>query len=311
VLTNPELGADTAAKAAAASARLEHLRGPGAKWSQVVGDRITDLSNDVTFRFRGTMRQITRDLEAQIEEMKTPKEWDELARSLQTLVADAVTDAFMAISAGDQATREAVVELLAEEAYGLPTIVVRDAPIDVRTLWSGKSIDPKASKSGRALSNTVTGLRGAQSGIVMFGMMAKFLPAGVGAILMTNPVTVGLGVGFGGMQLLDAHKRKIAQRRQAARTSVRQFVDDVQFEIGNAMTEALRTVQRGIRDEFTERVAELQRTYADAGRQAVEASKRTTEDARQRAGQVEAALAAIAGAAGPLRAALAAVGIDS
>ena len=34
---------------------------------------------------------------------------------------------------------------------------------------------------------------------------------------------------FGGMQLMDDRKRKVTQKRQAARTQVRQFIDDVQF----------------------------------------------------------------------------------
>ena len=54
---------------------------------------------------------------------------------------------------------------------------------------------------------------------------------------------------------MDAHKRKIAQRRQQARVNARQFSDDVQFEVGNAIGEVLRTVQRAIRDEFTDRIA--------------------------------------------------------
>ena len=37
----------------AAKQRLEHLRGPGARWSTIVGDRIADLSNNVMFEFRG------------------------------------------------------------------------------------------------------------------------------------------------------------------------------------------------------------------------------------------------------------------
>ena len=296
-LTGGGYGAETVARAEAAAARLEHLRGPGSRWSILVSDRLTDLTNDVTFQFRGAMRQITRDLETDIEELKTPKEWDELARRLQTEVAEAVTEAFVAIGAGEQATRAEVVELLAEEAGDLPKLAERELAFDVRTLWTAKNLDPKASKSGRALSNTVTGLRGAQSGIVMFGMMAKFLPMGVGAILMANPVTVGFGAAFGGMQLLDAHKRKIAQRRQTARVGVRQFADDVQFEVGNAMSEALRSVQRGIRDEFTERVTELQRTYAEVARTAGEAAHRDAEDSRRRAVEVEQSLAAVDAAA--------------
>ena len=45
----------------AAKQRLEHLRGPGARWSTLVSDRIADLSNNVMFDFRAGMRQISRD----------------------------------------------------------------------------------------------------------------------------------------------------------------------------------------------------------------------------------------------------------
>jgi hypothetical protein len=304
-LTNAEGIAATIARAEAAAAKVEHLRGPGSRWSILVSDRLTDLSNDVNYRFRGAMRQSTRALEGQIEELKTGKEWDALARQMQTQVAEAVTTTFVSIANGAQAIREEVVDLLAEEAGHLPPISARDVPLDVRTLWSVTDLDPKGSSSGRALNTTVTGLRGAQSGIVMFGMMARFLPAGVGAVLMMNPVMISFGAAFGGMQLLDAHKRKIAQRRQQARMGVRQFADDVQFEIGNAMAEALRGVQREIRDEFTERTGELQRTYADAARQATEAATRGAADAQRRATEVEAALAALTAATTAITTALA------
>jgi len=86
--------------------------------------------------------------------------------------------------------------------------------------------------------------------------------------MMSNPVTVGIGAVFAGMQLADAHKRKIAMRRQQARSNVRQFLDEVQFAIGNELSGLLRDVQRGIRDEFTERIAELGRTYSEAAQSA-------------------------------------------
>jgi hypothetical protein len=301
-LGDPERGAEMAAAASEAVRRLEHLRGPGARWSVLVGDRITDLTNDATFAFRGAMRHITRDLEARIERMKAASDWDDLARELQTEVADAVTAAFVAIANGAQSTREEVVELLAVDAASLEPLQARDVPIDVRSLWTGKRIESKDSKSKELLGNTLTGLRGAQSGIIMFGMMARFLPVGIGALLATNPVTIGLGLAFGGMQLKDAHKRKIGQFRQRARGHVRQFVDDVQFEIGNAMSEALRSEQRAIRDEFTERVTELLRTSADAARQADEASKRDRSDADQRSVAVSADLAELVAAQAALTA---------
>ena len=293
MLGDPVRRSEVADRAHEATAKLEHLRGPGARWSILVGDRITDLSNDVTFHFRGSLRQITRTLEDEIEELKTPKQWDELARRLQTDVAEAVTQAFQSIERGATDIEEAVIDLLAEDMGELPSVVGYRGDIDVRTLWSDKGIDPKGRRGGQALGSTLTGLRGAQSGIIMFGMMARFLPAGVGAVLMAAPVTLGLGAAFAGVQLLDAHKRKLAQRRQQARVNVRQFTDEVQFEISNAIGEVLRELQRSFRDGLSERVAELQRTYADTAKAAVEAAQRDDAETQARATQLRQHLAAI------------------
>ena len=68
----------------------------------------------------------------------------------------------------------------------------------------------------------------------------------------------------------------------------------MQFEVGNAISEALRGVQREIRDEFTVRTTELQRTYSDAAAQAPEAANRSAADAQARAVHVDAALAQVA-----------------
>ena len=264
-LADPARGAAVAAEAAAATERIEHLRGPAARWTIVVGDRVTDLSNDVTFRFRDAMRKVVREIEDDIEQLKTAKEWDDIGRDLQARVAAAVAAAFVGIETGAAAIRHAVLELLAEDIVEV-SIAGVGSPIDVTTLWSGKPLDAGGSKRGKVLSESMTGLRGAQSGIIMFGMMGQFLPAGIGLLLASNPVTLGFGAVFGGLQLVDSHKRKVAQRRQQARVNARQFSDDVQFEVGNAIGEVIRTVQRAIRDEFTDRIAELHRTYADTAR---------------------------------------------
>ena len=41
-------------------------------------------------------------------------------------------------------------------------------------------------------------------------------------------------------------------RRQTARTQVRQFLDDVQFEVDNQISAVVRDIQRELRDEFTD-----------------------------------------------------------
>ena len=137
----------------------------------------------------------------------------------------------------------------------------------------------------------------------MFGMLGRFLPTAAAGLMMSNPVTIGIGAVFGGMQLADAHKRKIAMRRQQARSNVRQFLDEVQFAIGNEISDALRDVQRGIRDEFTERIGELLRTYSEAAQQAQRTSQQHGDSARLRIIDLQQTLERMAVARSVLRAA--------
>ena len=127
----------------------------------------------------------------------------------------------------------------------------------------------------------------------MFGMLGHFLPAGAAALMLSNPVTLTIGAVFAGVQLNDAHKRRIAMRRQQARGNVRQFVDDVQFAVSNEIADVLRTVQREIRDEFTALITELIRTYSETARVAQRAGQQHGADAEQRIVVIRNALAKI------------------
>ncbi len=121
-LTDPAGREEITRRAKDAASRLEHLRGPGARWSLLVADRITDLSNEVSFEFRGALRAISRSTEEEIEQLKTQQDWDELGRRLQTEVAGAVTAAFQRLDRGAAEIEREVVELLAEDLGELPGI---------------------------------------------------------------------------------------------------------------------------------------------------------------------------------------------
>jgi len=292
VLESPEAAAETMAALETAKARLEHLRGPGARWSVLVGDRMTDLSSDAGHRFRGAMRKLSQTMDERIEALKTPADWDEIGRTLQADTSEAVANVFADLERGAQTLRRDVVELLSEDSLELGAAAGMRAPVDVTALWRGSSIAEKAS-AGNVLGQALTGLRGAQSGILLFGMMGSFLPAAIGAVVLTAPVTLGLGAAFAGGQLLTANKRKIEQRRQRAKAAVRQFLDDVQFEVNNQLAEVVRDLQRSIRDEFTERVTELLRTYTETAQRAQADGQRDQGLRAQRLTEVRAALAGL------------------
>ncbi len=55
LLADPEQASAGLAALEEAKARLDFLRGPGAKWSVLVGDRVADLSTEVNFKFRARL----------------------------------------------------------------------------------------------------------------------------------------------------------------------------------------------------------------------------------------------------------------
>jgi hypothetical protein len=292
VLSDPSALGELMQRLTDSKARLDHLRGPGAKWSQVVGDRIGDMSSQINHDFRGGMRGITRALDERIETLSNAKEWDDLARDLQTMVAEVVTQTFLAIEQAHADIRQEVVDILAEERLELPALTQSARSFDVTELWESKPLDGRdETASGRLFRSSLSAVRGGYSGMGMFSALGRYLPAAGGAVLMTNPVTLGAGALFGGLQILDERKRRVATRRQAARTQMRQFVDDVQFEVGDEITAAIREMQRTLRDEFTDRLGELQQTYADTMQQAQQDAQRNQQETQARLQEIQTHLA--------------------
>ena len=287
VLGDPEAARRATASFEAATQRLEHLRGPGARWSVVVSDRIADLANTVNFEFRGAMRAVSRNMDELIEGLQSGEAWDDMVRDLQTDVADDVTTAFLQLERGRVDTRSEVIALLGEEDLGVDGSS-GPAAFDLEGLWPDKHLDGSATQGKkRAVEVSLTGVRGAQGGLMMFGMLGQFLPKAAGVLLATNPVLLGIGAVFGAMSLADDRKRKVAARRQAARGQVRQFLDDVQFEVGNQINALVRDIQRELRDEFTERLGELQRTCAAVAKRAHEDVQRTQAERTERTREID------------------------
>lgn len=293
ILADPATAAEALRALEQAKGRLEFLRGPGAKWNVLVGDRVADLSNNVNYRFRGSTRNISRMMDERIEQLTKGDEWDELTRYIQTVVANEVTQVFVDLEQGRSSVRVEVVDLLREEHLELAELSPIGTGFDVTEMWQGKALEQGSSGGKKAFTTTITSIRGAQGGIYMFGMLGTFLPTAAGVLIASNPVLLGIGAVFGGMGIADDRKRKIAARRQAARSQVRQFLDDVQFEMGNQIGNLIREIQRDLRDEFTERITELVRTYADTATRAQADAQSSTQDRQKRATELDTTIAAL------------------
>ncbi len=281
-LEDPSANAELQRAAADATTRLESLRGSASRWQTVLGDRLADLSSDVNHRFRVAIRDTGRQLDERIETLKNAEEWDAMSRDLQTGVADAVARVFVQIDDGRAAVRDELAEVLsADDIVGL-TAQRNMNVLDTSAMWRSRNLDSDESLQGKAFRTGLTGLRGAQGGVMMLGMSGGFLPSAAALFIASNPVLLGAGALFGGFQLMEDRKRRLQQRRQSARTQMRQFTDDVQLEMSNELTRMIREVQRSLRDEFIGLISELQQSWTHTAQQAQRALTEGTEGTNAR-----------------------------
>jgi hypothetical protein len=290
ILEDPAQFSDAMAELERAAERLEFLRGPAAKWSIAAGDSIADLSTTTTHEFRSRVRSIQRSMDERVEVLRTAEEWDEMVRDLQTKVAEAATSVFVGINAGRAAVYSEVAELLRDEALGV-AVDSRGLfeSLDVTELWEGKSdLSGADSTVGRGVRSAL-GLGQSFAGSqMMLGSISGLSQFGISlGVLASGPFLAGGFVLMGGMKVLDERKRNLAARRQTARQQIRQFIDDVQFDVLNEVSLVIRTTQRDLRDDFGERLSELQRTHTGTVQRAQQSAKSTQAESVARLATVE------------------------
>lgn len=281
---------------AEATARLEHLRGPGAKWSQVLGDRIADMSTEVSHDYRAAMRRIGRQMDETVEQLTRGCDWEATTRDAQTHVSEATARAFGSIQTGRNEIRAQIIETLqADDAVvlGDDDHVIRARTEDLSDFWAGTEALQEDENVGLAGVRSVMGVGQSYGSSKMLftnlGGISKF-GVSLGA-LAAGPVLAGGFVVMGGMKLFDDRKKRLTTRRQKTRTQIRAFIDNVQFDVSTEISTMVRDVSRELRDEFVARIAELQTTYNETAQRAKKDASKGKEEVDQRKARLDAALA--------------------
>ena len=284
-LRNPATSAAQQADLTAARERLQQLRGPAARWSQRLNDGFGDIAASADYQFRGAMRSILRGVEEDIDARDPASAWDGLASGLQGDVAAAVGATFTHLVGGAASLRQDLAELIRDDAIAAAR---ESGPgVDLGELWSSKPLTRSGVQAGVGMG--FGALRGAQSGVLLLGMLGNLFN-----LALIGPVLIGGAAVFAGKSILDERKRQLAQRRQEARGAVRQYIDDVQFEVGTRMRDMIRELQRELRDDVSSRLEELQRTVTDAASALERTLKGDAGTRATRAAQVDEELRALA-----------------
>ncbi|HEY7524583.1 MAG TPA: dynamin family protein [Candidatus Limnocylindrales bacterium] len=271
-IEHPEDAERMSTELAAVRERLAELADASATWSARLDDEFTALRGRVEFTFHGHLRQVIRDAHEEIDALDPGRAWTKVSERVQQQVAGAVRDAFVATSEGVQAVQSTIAGLLAEEQLGLDESA--DPSVDVSAMWQ-----PGQAFTGQVRSGLVAGfalLAGATVGVEVLGMVGALL-----GTALVGPALLGATLFFGGKELLEERRRRLADRRQEARTFVSAFVDNVQFEVDGRLAGLIGDVQSRMRAQFGARISELLRTTQD-GATSLEATIRRSAEERDR-----------------------------
>lgn len=243
-------------------ARVAHIRGPGSRWQARLSEGFQALGSDVDHRLRTEMRAFSRAFEDELESIDPASQWDEFSGRFQAAAAQVVQDSYARLILGVDGIHTSLLDLLGRDGIDL-NLRLDHQRFDVRSVWTG----PKAERA-TALSavstradRTFGALRGAQAGIVMLGVVGQ-----LAGLTLAGPVVVGAAAVFAARQVVEDRRKRLTTRRQEARTTVRQFVDDVQFEVAARIRDLARDLQQRLRDDLGERLEELLRTYGETAR---------------------------------------------
>lgn len=239
-----------------AKARLDRLRQGNARWPTVMNDGLTELVARVDHRFRRRMRDLQRHAEDEIAKGDPKTAWAGLTVYVREQAAEGARDVVREMEAGADGVAQQVTSLLAEEDFLIGSAVGSRPALDLSNYWAPRplSMPSVASTVGMGLS----GLRGSQGGLILLGVMT-----GLAGIALSTGVLLGVAAVFGGKQVLDERKRQVAVRRQEARTAIRQFLDEAEFEVNKALRDLSREQNRRLRDHYNERISERIRTCTE------------------------------------------------
>ncbi|MBI2169291.1 MAG: dynamin family protein [Actinobacteria bacterium] len=274
----------------AASERVDALSDANAQWQRTVTDGFGDLSHDVTHAFRAAIRSADQAVDEGLERARKREEIEAVVARLQDDVAAAVHGAFESLNQGVERLGASVADLLAEDAQAVNAPGFLAGVGEAATSgWSAVEVEKLIERGGRG--DVLAAVRGAQGGIVMLAVMGGLLPAAAASVVAATPFLLGAGIVFGTKGIADVRDRRAQQARQKARQTLKRVLDDVQFQVGAELTEALRLAQRHLRDEVGGRLLELSATTKEAVGRLAHAAKADAADHRRRIEELTARVA--------------------
>ncbi len=239
-----------------AKARADEFRGRSSKWQVQLNDGVADLISDMEHDLRDRLRKVQREAENAIDEGDPGPIWDQLTEWVDQRVSAAVSETFVWTDERSRWLSEEVAELFIQGETELPVIYVGNTDGVLDDVENMATLDHRQMGAGEKI---YIGLRGSYGGVLMVG-----LATGLIGLTLINPLSLLAGVLVGRRAYREDMNSRLSRRRFEAKTLVRRYLDEVQFQVGKQLKDRLRIVQRAARDHFGSIADELHRSLSDA-----------------------------------------------
>lgn len=240
-----------------AQTEAEDLRKRSARWQTTLNDGVADLSSDLEHDLKDRMRALVRDCESSIDSGDPGLVWDDFEAWLEGRCAEVLGDTFSWAESNTSWLCSRVGEhFTADLTRSVPTFAVADTTGLLDLAPGLAELDRGQLHLGQKV---LIGMRGSYGGVLMFGLLTS-----LAGMALVNPFSIGAGLLLGAKAYQDEKDARLKRRQAEAKTAVRRYLDDVQFQVLKTLRDRLRLVQRGLRDYYIGRADELQRSIADS-----------------------------------------------
>ena len=274
VLNDPEESARQVRDLEMQKEQAQSLRNQAARWQQSLSDGTTDLNSDVEHDLRSRFREVVKDAELAVEGNDPAKTWDDFSAWLTDRVNTAIVQNYSLLHQRSIQLAERVsTHFDADHQAVTDQLQINDPSV----MQAAPTFEDSGMSEGKgAFGSGFTILRGGMGGMVMVGVLGAAAPIALAA--WVAPAIAGL---VGRKTLKEEKDRALTQRRLQAKQSVRKYTDEAQFVASKEARDALRQINRQLRDHFMERADELT-TSTSESLAAAQQALRSTQESRDK-----------------------------
>lgn len=247
--------ADPAAALELARQRQGALATAAKRIPGLLQDALADLRSEAEHATRSALRNFSYVADGRIDEIDPAKDWSGVIEEAMAALTADLRGVLDRIEHRITETAGQLTDLLGEESGLVP--LLSGVP-ELSGLPKADVDDPhfdRASLLGTGLQT----LRGAQSGLILLGMVGRL--SGLAFLL---PVSLGVGLVFGVKQLGEERRRQLEKRRQEARKVLRTLGTEVSAEVTRLVQDRIRDRYRMLREHLQEQAESVQRSTAAA-----------------------------------------------